>query len=62
MEFRKCFDGFIKITIPEIEVVTWARDLDDAKVAIAEAWEAHRLMINQFASVSEKKAYNKLVN
>lgn len=62
MEFKKCFDGFIKITIPEIGVVTWARDLDDAQVAIAEAWEAHRLMINQFASVSEKKAYNKLVN
>jgi hypothetical protein len=62
MEFRKSFDGFIKITIPEIEVVTWARDLEDAKVAIAEAWEAHRLMINQFASVSEKKTYNDLVN
>lgn len=62
MEFRKSFYGFIKITIPEIGVVTWAKDLDDTKVAIAEAWETHRLMINQFASVSEKKDYNKLVN
>jgi hypothetical protein len=62
MEFKKCFDGFIKITIPEIGVITWARDLEDAQVAIEEALEAHRLMVNQFASVSEKKAYNNLAN
>ena len=45
MEFKKCFDGFIKITIPEIGVVTWARDLEDAQVAIAEALEAYRLQL-----------------
>lgn len=56
MEFKKCFDGFIKITIPEIGVITWARDLEGAKVAIAEAFEVHRLTVNQFASVSEKKS------
>ena len=61
MEFKKCFDGFIKITIPGIGV-TCAKDLEDAQVAIAEAVETHRLMINQFASVSEKKVYNDLVN
>ncbi len=54
MEFRKSFDGFIKITIPEIEVITWARDLEDAYVAITEAFEVHRLTINQFAKVSKK--------
>jgi hypothetical protein len=61
MEFKKCFDGFIKITIPGIGV-TWAKDLEDAEIAIAEALETHRLMINQFASVSEKKVYYSLVN
>jgi hypothetical protein len=60
MEFKKCFDGFIKITIPEIEVVTYAKDLEDAKVAIAEALESYRILSSQFASVSEKKN-NKLV-
>lgn len=61
MKFKKCFDGFIKITIPGIGV-TWARDLEDAQIAIAEAFEVHRLTVNQFASVSEKKVYNDLVN
>ena len=45
MEFKKSFDGFIKITIPEIGVVTWARDLEDAQIAIAEAMESHRLQL-----------------
>jgi hypothetical protein len=49
MEFEKCFDGFIKITIPGIGV-TWARDLEDAKIAIAEALEAYRI---QLTKVSE---------
>lgn len=44
MEFKKCFDGFIKITIPKIGV-TWARDLEDAQVAIAEALKAYRLQL-----------------
>ena len=56
MEFKKCFDGFIKITIPEIGVVTWAKDLEDAQIVIAEAFEVHRLTVNQFASVSKKKS------
>ena len=30
-------DGFIKVTIPNLGIVTWAKDADDAKVAIAEA-------------------------
>lgn len=49
MEIKKCFDGFIKITIPGIGV-TWARDLEDAQIAIAEALEAYRI---QLAKVSE---------
>jgi hypothetical protein len=62
MLVEKCIDGFVKITIPELEIVTYASDLEDAQVAIAEALEAHRVMVNQFASISEKKDYNKLVN
>lgn len=34
---EKSPDGFIKITIPNLGVVTWAKDSDDAQVAIAEA-------------------------
>jgi hypothetical protein len=51
MENNECFDGFIKITIPGIGV-TWARDLEDAKVAIVEALEFHRI---QLAIASELK-------
>lgn len=53
MEIKKCFDGFIKITIPEIGVITWARDLEDAEVAIEEALEAHRLQLARLMSESE---------
>ena len=55
MLFEKCIDGFIKITIPELDIVTWASDLEDAQVAIAEAIESHRIITNQFVSVSKKK-------
>jgi hypothetical protein len=34
---EKSYDGFIKVTIPNLGVVTWAKDVEDAKVAIAEA-------------------------
>lgn len=30
-------DGFLKITIPNLGIVTWASDVEDAKVAISEA-------------------------
>ena len=53
MEFKKSFDGFIKITIPEIGVVTWARDLEDAQAAIAEAIESYRLQLAREAAESE---------
>mgnify|MGYP003635420411 CR=1 FL=1 len=46
MEFKKCFDGFIKITIPGIGV-TWARDLEDAKIAIAEAIASANIKIKK---------------
>lgn len=52
MEIKKSFDGFIKITIPEIGVITWARDLEDAQVAITEAWEAYRL---QLATITDSE-------
>jgi hypothetical protein len=58
MLFEKCIDGFIKITIPELDIVTYASDLEDAQVAIAEAFEVHRLTINQFAKVSKKNLVN----
>ena len=62
MFFEECVDGFVKISIPELDIVTYASDLEDAQVAIAEALEVHRLMINQHASISEKKDYNNLIN
>ena len=62
MFFEECIDGFIKISIPELDIVTYASDLEDAQVAISEAMEAHRIMINQFASISEKKDYYNLIN
>ncbi len=55
MLFEKCIDGFIKISIPELDIVTYASDLEDAQVAIAEAIELHRIISNQFVSISEKK-------
>jgi hypothetical protein len=54
MLIEKCIDGFIKITIPELDIVTYASDLEDAYVAITEAFEVHRLTINQFSKVSGK--------
>lgn len=45
---EKSPDGFIKITIPNIGVVTWAKDFDDAKIAISEA-----VMLNDI--ISSKK-------
>lgn len=54
MLIEKCIDGFIKISIPELDIVTYASDLEDAYVAIAEAFEVHRLTTNQFAKVSKK--------
>jgi hypothetical protein len=53
MFFEECIDGFIKITIPELDIVTYASDLEDAQVAIAEAIELHRITSTQFASVSK---------
>lgn len=52
MEFKKSFDGFIKITIPGIGV-TWARNLEDAQIAIAEALETHRLQLARQITKSE---------
>lgn len=49
MEIKECIDGFLKITIPGIGV-TWARDLDDAKIAIAEAIEIHRMNVMMFSN------------
>lgn len=54
MLFEKCIDGFVKITIPELDIVTYASDLEDAQVAIAEAIELHRIISSQFVSISKK--------
>ena len=60
MLFEKCIDGFIKITIPELDIVTYASDLEDAQLAITEAIESHRIISNQFVSV-KKNDINYLV-
>ena len=48
MLVEKCIDGFVKITIPEFGIVTYASDLEDAQVAISEAIELHRSISSQF--------------
>ena len=40
---EEALDGFIKITIPSLGVVTWASDIEDAKLAITEAVEAFKI-------------------
>lgn len=44
---EKGIDGFVKITIPNLGIVTWASDFEDAQVAITEA-------VNIFADSSDK--------
>ena len=61
MLFEKCIDGFVKITIPELDIVTYASDLEDAQLAIAEAIEAHRIISSQFVSVRKKNPLDDLV-
>jgi hypothetical protein len=41
-------DGFVKITLWNGEIVTFAKDLDDAKVAISEAVLAKKITEEKF--------------
>lgn len=41
-------DGFIKITLWNGDIVTFAKDLDDAKVAISEAVLAKKIIEEKF--------------
>ena len=45
---EKGFDGFVKITLWNGEIVTFAKDLDDAKVAISEAVLAKKFIEEKF--------------
>jgi hypothetical protein len=45
---EKGFDGFVKITLWNGEIVTFAKDLDDAKVAISEAVLAKKITEEKF--------------
>lgn len=47
---EKGVDGFIKITIPSLGIITWASDIEDSKVAISEAIESHRIISNHIVS------------
>lgn len=45
---EKGFDGFVKITLWNGEIVTFAKDLDDAKIAISEAVLAKKITEEKF--------------
>lgn len=55
---EKAKDGYIKITIPNLGVVTWAENLEDAKVAITEAVEAFKVVANKHGKGFEKELEN----
>ena len=58
--FEKAKDSFIKITIPNLGIVTWAKNIEDAKLAITEAVEAFKINANKYGEGYEKemeKAY-----
>jgi len=54
MLIERCIDCFLKITLPDLGIVTYASDLEDAQVAIDEAIELHRITSNQLARISKK--------
>ena len=45
---EKGFDGFVKITLWNGEIVTFAKDLNDAKIAISEAVLAKKITEEKF--------------
>jgi ribulose-5-phosphate 4-epimerase/fuculose-1-phosphate aldolase len=52
---EKAKDGYIKITIPNIGVVTWAENVEDAKIAITEAIEAFKIVANKHGQGFQKE-------
>jgi hypothetical protein len=52
---EESMDGFIKITIPSLGIVTWASDIEDAKVAITEAIEAFKINAEKYGEGLEKE-------
>jgi len=51
------FDELIKITIPELEIITWAVDMEDAIIAITEAIEAFKYNVEAYGTDEEKQYY-----
>ena len=48
--FEDCIDGFIKITIPSIGIITYAIDMDDALIAIDEAIKSYDAQLEKYDS------------
>lgn len=46
--FEDSPDGFIKVTLPTLGIVTWVKDLEDAKIAITEAVKCFEIMSDKF--------------
>ncbi len=46
--FEDSPDGYIKVTLPTLGIVTWAENLEDAKVAITEAVKAFEITSDRF--------------
>lgn len=52
---EKSIDGAIKITIPNLGVITWASDIEDVKVAITEVVEAFKINSDKHGDGFEKE-------
>lgn len=44
IKITKSLDGFLKVYIPSIDVITWAKDIEDVKVAISEAIVINKIL------------------
>jgi hypothetical protein len=53
--FDESIDGFIKVTIPSLGVVTWATDVEDAQRAISEAVESFKIQSEKYGEGFEKE-------
>lgn len=52
---EKAKDGFFKVTIPSLEMVTWAKDEQDAETAVIEAVESLRIQTERFGNEEDKR-------
>ena len=49
MEIAEGLDGFLKISIPSLGIVTYAKDLEDVNVAVNEALESFHIMLEKYS-------------